>query len=165
MRLLIHDLSKEAFNGAFPAKIDGMKIVSDDGSIHQCIGCFGCWIKTPGTCVIKDKYQDMGEMFSKSDEIIIISKCFYGGYSPSVKNILDRSVSHSHPYFETRNGEMHHKRRYDHEIMLKVWFYGDDITSNERQTAEKLVKANSINLACKSFKVNYVLTATGIKLG
>ena len=58
---------------------------------------------------------------------------------------------------------MHHKRRYDHEIMLKVWFYGDHITPKERQTAEKLLKANSINLACKGFEVNYVQAATEIK--
>ena len=25
-----------------------------DMQIANCIGCFGCWVKTPGTCVIDD---------------------------------------------------------------------------------------------------------------
>jgi len=50
MKLLIHDLSEEQFHLLFPVGIDDMNIISDDGTIHQCTGCFGCWIKTPGTC-------------------------------------------------------------------------------------------------------------------
>lgn len=164
MKLLIHDLSEEQFHNLFPAGTDNMNIVSDDGTIHQCIGCFGCWVKTPGTCVIKDKYQNMGELLSKSDDVIVISKCFYGGFSPFVKNVFDRSISYVHPYFVTRNGEMHHRLRYDHEIDMKVWFYGENITIQEKQTAEKLLKANSINLACNMLEINYVQATNEISL-
>ena len=41
---------------------------------------------------------------------------------------------------------MHHRRRYNHSFNLRVWFYGDLITEDEKITAEKLVKANAINL-------------------
>jgi len=56
MRMIIHDLPEEQFNFLFPDEIEDILIVSDDGTINKCIGCFGCWIKTPGVCVIKDKY-------------------------------------------------------------------------------------------------------------
>jgi len=164
MRLLIHDLSEEQINVVLPERKDVMKIVSDDGSTHQCNGCFGCWVKTPGVCGIKDKYQNMGELFSESEEIIIISKWFYGGFSPFVKNIMDRSISYVLPYFVKRNGEMHHKQRYDHKIEMKVWFYGDHITDEERLTADTLLQANAINLACNGSEVNYVQSITEIKL-
>lgn len=146
MKLLIHDLDEMKFKRLFPDLPDSIRVVSNDGTIKKCVGCFGCWVKTPGTCVIRDNYGDMGEWLAKSDEVIIISKCFYGGYSPFVKNVLDRSISYIHPYFATRNNEMHHKKRYNHTFETSVWFYGDDITDDEKATADKLVIANSINM-------------------
>lgn len=156
MKLIIHDLEEERLKELLRGKMDDIKIISDDGSINNCIGCFGCWIKTPGTCVIRDKYGDMGEYISKCQELIIISQCFYGGFSPFVKKVLDRSISYVHPYFEIRNDEMHHKRRYDNNFDLKVCFYGENITKQEKQTAEKLVKANGVNLDCNVKKVTFL---------
>jgi hypothetical protein len=54
-----------------------------------------------------------------------------------------------------RNGEMHHRSRYNRKIELKVWFYGEDITSNEEDTATKLVKANAINLDIEKNSVTF----------
>lgn len=102
---------------------DNCKIIYDSGNIRHCIGCFGCWIKTPETCVIKDGYENMGELMSKCNELILISKCTYGGYSTFVKNVLDRSISYISPHFEMRNKEMHHKRRYNNIIDITACFY------------------------------------------
>jgi len=156
MKLLIHDLESKDFKELFPNHLDDTMVISDDGTIHHCIGCFGCWIKTPAACVIRDKYGDMGEYLSKCKEIIIISKCYYGGFSPFVKNVLDRSISYIHPYFVIRNGKMHHRRRYKNHIDMKVCFYGENITEKEKQTGEKLVKANSINLDCDISSISFV---------
>jgi multimeric flavodoxin WrbA len=156
MKLLIHDLESKDFQKLFPNPLDETMVISDDGTIHHCIGCFGCWINTPAACVIRDKYGDMGEYLSKCKEVIIISKCCYGGFSPFVKNILDRSISYVHPYFVIRNGEMHHRRRYKNHIDMKVWFYGENIREKEKQTAGKLVKANSINLYCDVSRVSFI---------
>ncbi len=156
MKLLIHDLENKEFKKIFPNQLDDTIIISDDGTIHHCIGCFGCWIKTPAACVIRDKYGDMGEYLSKCQEVILISKCCYGGFSPFVKNVLDRSISYIHPYFVIRNGEMHHRRRYKNHMDMRVWFYGENITEKEKQTSEKLVKANSINLDCHVSSISFV---------
>lgn len=156
MKLLIHDLENKEFKKIFPNQLDDTIIISDDDTIHHCIGCFGCWIKTPGACIIRDKYGDMGEYLSKCQEVILISKCCYGGFSPFVKNVLDRSISYIHPYFAIRNGEMHHRRRYKNHIDMRVWFYGENITEKEKQTSEKLVKANSINLDCHVSSISFV---------
>jgi len=156
MKLLIHDLENKEFKKIFPNQLDDTIIILDDGTIHHCIGCFGCWIKTPGACIIRDKYGDMGEYLSKCQEVILISKCCYGGFSPFVKNVLDRSISYIHPYFAIRNGEMHHRRRYKNHIDMRVWFYGENITEKEKQTSEKLVKANSINLDCHVSSISFV---------
>ena len=162
MKLLIHDFKEANFKELLTSTIDNTTIVSDNDTIHNCIGCFGCWIRTPGTCVIHDKCEDMGENLSKCQEVIIISKCFYGGFSPFVKNVMDRSISYIHPYFEIRNGEMHHRSRYKNHFDLKVWFYGENITEQEKQTAGKLIQANAINLHCSVKKVTFVQDITEI---
>ena len=48
MKLIIHDLSNEDFS-SISKNIRGDNIVISKGKgINRCIGCFGCWIKTPG---------------------------------------------------------------------------------------------------------------------
>ena len=146
MKLLIHDMDKDQFETIFPNLNEDITVISNNNSIRSCIGCFGCWIKTPGECVIQDDYKNMGEMIAGSDELIIMSKCFYGSYSPFIKNVLDRSISYVHPFFVIRNGEIHHKSRYKNEIDFKVYFYSEDITEEEMEVAKELVIANGINL-------------------
>ena len=89
MNILIHDFSEKRFQELFPETNNNVYIISDTGTIRHCVGCFGCWIKTPGKCVLKDGYDNLGELLSKSEKLTIISRCFYGCYSPFVKNVLD----------------------------------------------------------------------------
>ena len=99
MNVIIHDLNNEQFELLFPELNNNSHIIFDNGTIKSCIGCFGCWIKTPGKCVIKDGYDNIGELFSKADKVIVISKCFYVFFSPFVKNVLDRSIAYMLPFF------------------------------------------------------------------
>ncbi len=138
-------------------KVDGeYKIISPESDIHNCIGCFGCWVKTPGKCVIKDGYENMGQYLSRSEQIIYISECCYGSVSPFVKMVQDRSLAYIHPYFEIRNGEMHHKRRYENVITVSAYFYGENISEKEKITAERIVRANAVNYDGKVGKVCFL---------
>ena len=161
MKLIIHDLSEEQCEAAgihnlFPSEYI---VVNSRGNIHYCIGCFGCWFKTPGRCIIKDDYQEMGERLAKAEELIIISKASFGSYSSYVKNVLDRSISYVSPYFEIRKGEMHHRERYHKNLTISALFYGSDMTEMEKQTSKKLVEANALNLNGTVGKVLFVDTA------
>lgn len=155
MNVIIHDLTDREFQTLFPNTEKDTCIISDTGRIRNCIGCFGCWIKTPGKCVLKDGYEHMGELLSKTDKVIIISQCYYGGYSPFVKNVLDRSISILLPFFVTRKDETHHKRRYKKEFELSVFFYGDSISQAEMEIAKKLVKANCVNMHVSQYNVHF----------
>ena len=155
MKLIIHDLPPEQFAKLYPWDDPDITVVSDDGGIRPCIGCFGCWVKTPGRCVIHDGYEDMGRLIGSCSELEIISRCAYGGFSPFVKNVLDRSISYIHPYFTDRNGEMHHRSRYDNRLRMSVLFYGEDISPEVRETAQKLVSANAVNLNVASDSVRF----------
>lgn len=145
MQLIIHDLTPAQEKKLLPEG-NGTRIISDDGSIRPCVGCFGCWVKTPAQCVIRDQYGDMGAQLGHCGELILISRCMYGGFSPFVKNVLDRSISYIHPYFKIKNGEMHHKPRYKDSLAMRVFFYGEGIGEQEQALARRLVNANAVNL-------------------
>ena len=153
--MIIHDLSPEQAEEVLSGVEDNC-IIADNHKIRNCIGCFGCWIKTPGQCVIKDGYETMGANLGKTKELIVISRMNYGGFSPFVKNVFDRSISYLHAYFQIRNKEMHHRHRYDNVIHLRVFFYGDDITQEEKDTANRYVEAVCVNLKASFEDIRFV---------
>jgi len=175
MQVVIHDMNKEEFQKIYEKlkveviekKIkksknwienneEEVKIISDENKIKNCTGCFCCWVKNPGRCILKDEYENLAELYSKAEKIIIISKCCYGTYSPFVKNVLDRSIPYLLPFFKLKNNEMHHTIRYKKKLFLEVYFYGKDLTELEKNIAEKTVKANCINLNVKKFNVSFL---------
>lgn len=140
MKLIITDIED------FRIPIEGAyQIIQPRRAIHHCIGCFGCWVKTPGKCVIHDGYEGMGVCMGKCSELILVSRCCYGGVSPFVKTVLDRAISYIHPNFVMRKGEMHHKRRYQNVLMLSAYLYGENMTDMEKETARSIVEANADN--------------------
>lgn len=81
--------------------------------LKPCIGCFGCWIKTPGICIHRNDGGQafLGEIWD-ADYLILISRITWGGYSKKIKSYCDRMIPLLHPFFRKVNGEMHHKLRY-----------------------------------------------------
>ncbi len=120
-------------------------MIGDDGTIHHCIGCFGCWIKTPGKCVLKDRYNNIGMLIGNADSVSIVSKCTYGTYSPFIKNVLDRGISDSHPFFTRRDGEIHHVKRYENRPVMNYYIYGE-CSEDEKTTMLHTIQANIRNL-------------------
>lgn len=140
MKLIITDMNN------FNISVEGeYKLINPHGNIHHCVGCFGCWVKTPGKCVIHDGYESTGIDMGKCTELILISRCCYGSVSPFVKTVQDRAISYIHPDFVIRKGEMHHKRRYKNVISLSAYFYGEDISDVEKATARNIMEANADN--------------------
>lgn len=113
------------------------------------------WVETPGLCTIKDNFSDIGKRMAQCDEVEIISHCLYGGFSPFVKNVLDRSLPYHQPYVTVREGETHQKEQYNNHMNLSVRFYGEDITPAEKATAEKFVKANGADIDARASSVSF----------
>lgn len=158
MKLIITDLTP------FPIHIEGKyRLISPGEPIHPCTGCFGCWIKTPGKCVICDSYESTGIAMGKCSELILISQCCYGSVSPFVKAVQDRAISYIHPDFVLRGGEMHHKRRYGNVISLSAYFYGEAVTEMEKETARKLIAANADNYDGRIKSIRFYKSAEELK--
>ena len=60
-----------------------------------------------------------------------------------------------HPYFVKRNGEMHHKLRYNNKPSFNVICYSDDLSGDEKEAFEERVKAASVNLGAKEYSVTF----------
>lgn len=158
MKLIITDL--EEFNVPITGE---HHIIKPHGNIKHCIGCFGCWVKTPGKCVIHDGYEDTGIKMGQCTELILISKCCYGSTSPFVKTVQDRAISYIHPDFVIRKGEMHHKRRYLNKILLSAYFYGENITDAEKETASNIIAANADNYDADVKDIRFYNTITELE--
>lgn len=140
MKLIITDMEN------FSVPVEGeYEVIKPDKDIRHCIGCFGCWMKTPGKCVIHDGYEGTSILMGKCTEMILVSRCYYGSVSPFVKMVQDRAISYIQADFVMRKGEMHHKRRYKNVITLSAHLYGENITDAEKETASELLQANADN--------------------
>lgn len=145
-KLIIHDGGVE-FEEQLKAQLkdpENYIFITEKSEIHGCIGCFACWVKTPTKCALKDEYNCIQDSYSKCDEMIVVSECCYGMYSPFVKNVMDRAISYLQPFFEKRNGEMHHKMRYGNVMNMQVHYYGP-ASDKEKETAKALAERNVLN--------------------
>ena len=156
-RLIIYDIPNETLT----AKNDDI-MFSANPIVKPCGGCFGCWLKTPGKCVINDRCTDIPEKLSECNELVIVTPITYGGYSAAVKAVIDRSIPYILPYFRIVNGEMHHKLRYKNTLKIKAYFYGD-CDCEEQETARMLVKANAVNFGAADTEVYFYTTADEAK--
>lgn len=123
MKALIFDGSREGETPLDPIRIAVEKEISDAGwevetlplrdmDVAPCTGCFKCWTKTPGICVIDDAGREVTRKLVRSDLLVILTPVTFGGYSSEVKKALDRSLGWMLPYFTKTKGHIHHKARY-----------------------------------------------------
>lgn len=145
MNLVIHDLNEKEWS-EISSDYEGWEVVSDNGNIGPCIGCFCCWRKTPGECVIKDGYENMGALIHHAEEVVVISRYTYGGFSSFVKNAFDRCIGYVLPQFEVIKGETHHKKRYEEDKAFTFIFYGHGLTMDEKESARQYAEAVCANI-------------------
>ena len=145
MDLLIHDLSNEEWNRISDSYKD-WTVISDNDGIKPCIGCFRCWTGGEGTCVLKDGYENMGTLIHQADEVVIMSRYTWGGFSSFVKNVFDRCLGYVLPEFETAYGEMHHKKRYPEDKPVTFIFRDSNLSETEKGKARNYVSAVCRNL-------------------
>ena len=84
-----------------------------DMNIRYCVGCWGCWVKTPGQCAARDDLQDVTRAYIDSDFVLFASPVIMGFPSALLKKVQEKAaLSLLLPYFEHVNNEVHHIGRY-----------------------------------------------------
>lgn len=83
-----------------------------DMHVRYCAGCFGCWLKTPGLCLIKDDAEAIWRAAVMADLLLLASPVIMGFTSALLKRAQDRIIPLVLPYIEPYGGELHHPLRY-----------------------------------------------------
>ena len=124
MRIFILDGNPDPENGPFHTFLEELERSLEarqvrvtittlrEKEIGFCTGCWGCWVKTPGECVIADDSQEVCRNFINSDLVIFLSPVIMGFTSAMLKKTQDRLIPLLHPHIELVDGESHHKKRY-----------------------------------------------------
>jgi multimeric flavodoxin WrbA len=119
--------------------------------IAGCMGCFGCWMKTPGICVIDDISRELARKIISSDLLVYLTPIVFGGYSYHLKKAVDRMISVVLPFFEKVDGEIHHAKRYDRYPSFMGIGITDSQNESEERTFRELVARNAINMHSPRF--------------
>ncbi len=108
-----HIMAEALTRGLRAAGAEVENIFLVEKNIRHCMGCFSCWMKTPGKCVIKD---DMAGLIDKSmgSDIVVYATPLYTDYVTGImKDFMDRMLPIVCPQFEKdANGQTRHKKRY-----------------------------------------------------
>lgn len=82
--------------------------------IEECRNCMGCWLKTPGSCVIEDDMRDLIAEFMASDIAVFASPVYVDNVTGLMKLFLDRLIPIVEPLFEKDpDGIYRHRARYE----------------------------------------------------
>ena len=141
MKVILYDLGPE-YEALIESKCD--RALAADGKYAPCQGCFGCWTKHPAECFMKDTLRQVCRLIGRADELVIVTKNLYGGYSAAVKNVLDRSIATSTPLSTYRGRQMHHTLRYGKHELWKVVVYGE-ASVTEKATFRSMAERNAVN--------------------
>jgi multimeric flavodoxin WrbA len=85
-----------------------------DMDIRYCIGCFGCWVKKPGECLVADDAPEVCRAVINSDFMLWAAPLKMGYPGALLKKMMDKTIPLIHPYFAVVNNEAHHRARYEH---------------------------------------------------
>lgn len=82
-------------------------------SVKPCLGCYACWEKTPGKCVINDGMAEILKKLISSDIIIWSFPLYYFSVPGALKNIIDRQLPINLPFMSAESESGSHPQRYD----------------------------------------------------
>lgn len=125
-----------------------------EGDITACTGCWSCWLKNPGRCVIKDPMAASYSDYVNSDTVILLMDTAQGFINHRAKAFLDRTIPHYHPYIELVEGECHHVARYERYPDLVFCVEGRGLTETEEAVVEDYLVRTAFHFKSKAFRMD-----------
>ena len=125
--------------------------------IGNCAGDFFCWVRTPGVCNVNDDNRAIAAAVISSDLMVFLSPVTFGGYSPTLKGMVDHLIQNVSPFFTMVEGETHHRKRYKHnpDLLAVGWMTAPDERSET--VFRHLVQRNAINWHARNWVGDVVL--------
>ncbi len=147
----LQKFSKIIENQLHELDYDVNDVLLRDRNVAGCQGCFDCWKKTPGLCVIDDFGRELADLFINSHLVVLFTPVTFGGYSSELKKALDRLISLNSPFFKQIEGATHHQPRYeDYPSMLGIGIKEGGNKEKEK-IFHSLVRRNAVNYYAGSY--------------
>jgi hypothetical protein len=109
-----HRMVEEFSTGAKEAGalIENVFLVKKE--INHCRGCFTCWGKTPGICVIDDDMSALLKTFMNSDIVVFATPVYVDNVTAITKQFIDRLIPLIDPHMDPdEHGESVHRKRFE----------------------------------------------------
>ncbi|MFH1136228.1 MAG: NAD(P)H-dependent oxidoreductase [Pseudomonadota bacterium] len=99
-----------------------------DLKIKLCLGCFTCWSKTPGRCVLKDDMTELLPRFLSCDLAVLASPLYHFTVNAAMKAFIERTLPAIEPFLRRKDGKTYHPLRGRHPgiIALSVAGFPED---------------------------------------
>jgi len=107
-----HRIVKPLLEGAREAGADTEEVFLVERDIKHCRGCFGCWGRTPGRCVINDEMLGLMELFLESDYVGLGTPVYSMYMTGLLKSFMDRLLPLATPHIrKNADGAFYHDGR------------------------------------------------------
>jgi len=125
---------------------DVERVVVRELDVRPCTGCFGCWTRTPGQCVIADDARAVAERVIAAEVFAVVTPVAFGSYGSRAKSILDRLICLVLPHFTRIDGEVHHRPRYERYPHMLALGTLEQASPEQAALFARLVERNAVNL-------------------
>lgn len=84
--------------GAQEAGAEIFNIFLAEKEINYCKGCYSCWFKSPGKCIIQDDMTDVISHLAGANVIVLASPLYFNNISGTLKVFMDRLTVTGSPH-------------------------------------------------------------------
>lgn len=127
--------------------------INEESEAKACIGCWSCWLKTPGRCVHSDIIESIYSDYVNCDKVVMLFGTSNGFINSVGKLLLDRTIPHYHPYIIVEDGECHHVRRYDSYPEWYVFYSTMELTKEEEQVIEDYISRTAYHFRSECYRI------------
>lgn len=117
-------------------------------TVKDCLGCWSCWVKTPGRCVHKD-LDAFYKAYLRADKVIFFLKLSKGFVSGNLKSLFDRMIPLYLPFISYETGESMHLPRYEKYPDIEVYYEGTFPDAEEQAVFEDYMRRTFYQFRCE----------------
>jgi len=144
MKVIVHDLQETSWQAL------GMRLEENDIVIGEGV---------------ETTEKDIGKWIGSCRQLVLISRCVYGGFSPFIQAVLNKCGQYFGPFLEVRHGQTHYQVHSGNknEFGMICCFYGEQITVQEEQSARIQSVSDGISLQARGVKIVFCNTVDALR--